>query len=94
MLAFVFAVLLERPVSGLARLFKGRKTLAASVVVSVFCSICGLFIAYALNVPASSTIVIVLIMVYCMARMAVAVCRHLRKTSPACHNNSGTDTFK
>ena len=79
-----------------AELFTSRfnRIMAASVVVSVFCSICGLFIAYALNVPASSTIVIVLIMVYCMARMAVAVCRHLRKTSPACHNNSGSDTFK
>ena len=59
-----------------AELFTSRfnRIMAASVVVSVFCSICGLFIAYALNVPASSTIVIVLIMVYCMARMAVAVC--------------------
>lgn len=46
MLAFVFAVLLERPVSGLARLFKGRKTLAASVVVTMVTLIILLVVGY------------------------------------------------
>ena len=40
-----------------------------SVVASVLCSVAGLVFSYVLNVPASSTIVIMLVMAYAVARV-------------------------
>lgn len=41
-----------------------------SVTASILCSVCGLIGSYLLNVPASSTIVLMLILVYIIARIA------------------------
>lgn len=46
-----------------------KPMMAISVVVSVVCSVFGLFCSYLLGVPASATIVLALVVVYVMARV-------------------------
>ena len=55
----------------IAEVFTNRlkPMIAISVIVSIVCSVTGLFISYLLGVPASATIVLALIMVYIVARV-------------------------
>jgi zinc transport system permease protein len=53
--------------------------MAWSVAVSLVCSILGLFCSYWLSVPASATIVILLVAVFIIARTARAIYRHAIK---------------
>ncbi len=50
-----------------------KPMMAMSVVASILCSVCGLAGSYWLNVPASSTIVLMLIAVYIIARIVKAI---------------------
>lgn len=50
-----------------------KPMMAMSVVASIVCSVCGLIGSYLLNVPASSTIVLMLIAVYIIARIVKSV---------------------
>lgn len=50
-----------------------KPMMAMSVVASIVCSVCGLIGSYLLNVPASSTIVLMLIAVYIIARIVKAI---------------------
>lgn len=51
-----------------------------SVAVSIVCSVAGLIGSYLLNVPASSTIVIMLVAAYAVVRIVSALCNKKRKT--------------
>lgn len=55
----------------IAEVFANRlkPMIAISVVVSIVCSVAGLFVSYILGVPASATIVLALVVVYVVARV-------------------------
>ena len=55
----------------IAEVFTNRlkPMIAISVVVSIVCSVAGLFVSYILGVPASATIVLALVVVYVVARV-------------------------
>lgn len=57
----------------IAELFTSRlkPMVVLAIVASVVCTVAGVFVAYLLNVPASATIVILLILVYGVLRLAV-----------------------
>lgn len=55
----------------IAEVFTGRlkQMMALSVLISVVCSVAGLLVSYMLGVPASATIVLVMVLLYVLARV-------------------------
>ena len=55
----------------IAEVFTGRlkQMMLLSVLISVVCSVAGLLVSYMLGVPASATIVLVMVLLYVLARV-------------------------
>lgn len=64
----------------IVELFTSRfhRIMVGSVIVSLICSLGGLLAAYVIGVPASSTIVITLIVAYALARIAVLIASRMK----------------
>lgn len=64
----------------IVELFTSRfhRIMVGSVIVSLICSLGGLLAAYVIGVPASSTIVITLIVAYALARIAVLITSRMK----------------